>query len=182
MFRESAHLGAAATLFVAFALELYCEARGFGAKTPASSASSASPPPPRDAAADASTSSDGVRLLDRAASGEDVERGKMSDDEEDLAGDASRGVARGGASAYVSPAMRCLVLDPKALRASRAAIQAWAELGVIMFLFWFCDRTGLVRDAKKSYDRDLMLSIFAALGAYGWRTTLKESRTTSSLH
>ena len=27
-----------------------------------------------------------------------------------------------------------------------------------------------------------MLSIFAALGAYGWRVTLKESRTTSSLH
>ena len=180
MFRESAHLGAAATLFVAFALELYCEARGFGAKTPASATTSA-------ARGEVDASSDGARLLDRAASPEDVERGKRSDDEEVVLGaDASRGLssnaARGGASAYVAPAMRCLMLDPKALRASRAAIQAWAELGVIMFLFWFCDRTGLVRDAKKSYDRDLMLSIFAALGAYGWRVTLKESRTTSSLH
>ena len=27
-----------------------------------------------------------------------------------------------------------------------------------------------------------MLSIFAALKVYGWRVTLKESRTTSSLH
>ena len=73
-------------------------------------------------------------------------------------------------------------VDPKALRASRAAIQAWAELGVIMFLFWFWRRRGWERDAKKSYDRDLMLSIFAALGAYGWRVTPKESRTTSSLY
>ncbi|ABO99192.1 predicted protein [Ostreococcus lucimarinus CCE9901] len=74
------------------------------------------------------------------------------------------------------------MLRPRALRESRRAVQAWAELGVIMFLFWFCDRSGAVREAKKSYDRDLLFAVFALLGTYGWKTTLKESKTHAPLH
>ena len=204
MFRESAHIACVGALAFAFALELYAEAKGVGGgaggsgkttptttttTTGSSSSTSTTTNGGRDDTrrGDAGVDIDAadVPLVDHAASG------SSGKDDEDLEGGVKRryGEASSGASSpwsaaalMESPAFKCLTLRRDALRESRTTIQAWAELSVIMFLFWFCDRSGLVRESKKSYDRDLLIAIFVALAAYGWKTTLKESRTSSPLH
>jgi N-acetylneuraminate 9-O-acetyltransferase len=169
MFRESVHIGAVVALVYAFALEMYCEARAIGA-------------PSKDVTAPAGAS-DGadVPLTAMAKSDEDIEEARGTP--------ATAPRRRDGAVKEVSFAsllesdgIKCVTLRPEALRACRGAIQAWAELAVIMFLFWFCDRSGMVRETKKSYDRDLLATIFCALAAYGWKTSLKESKTSAPLH
>lgn len=170
MFRESLKCGASIALAWAFALELYCDARAIGA--------------PKARAAEMSIERESVALSDRSA-----ERGEGSDADGLL--DRAEAGAEGGEDEDEAKARsrvgggglaRVAILDARALRENRAGIQAAAELAVIMFLFWFCDRSGMVREAKKSYDRDLLFAIFAALGAYGWKTTMQASRVSSALH
>lgn len=166
MFRESALYGVAIALGYFFLLELYCDARAIGSKQTTSSQ--------RDG--------DGVALVNAVGNeAEDAESGLARVDdavEDDVDERGQRRSTSGGARGFAA----CAMLDPIALRENRPAIQAAAELGVIMFLFWFCDRSGLVRDAKKAYDRDLFLAVFVALAAYGWKTALKKSKSTSALH
>ena len=192
MFRESAHCAAAIALASAFALEMHCEFRAIGgtdadAKTTTTTATATTTTTTRTRADDA------VELLDRADAS-DVERGtrgrgedgwttREGDDDDDDDDDEARKERSAKSRTFMaSNGVQCAMLRPRALRESRRAVQAWAELGVIMFLFWFCDRSGAVREAKKSYDRDLLFAVFALLGTYGWKTTLKESKTHAPLH
>jgi len=154
-------------LALAFALEVYCEARDVGGGQ------------------GTSASSDNTEVLARESE-RSIERTNGKDDEDveyAIAGDrANRARGVSASSVVASAGARCAMLDRDALRACRGSIQASAELAVIMFLFWFCDRSGLVRERTKSYDRDLLAAIFCGLAAYGWKTSLKDSKTSAPLH
>ena len=78
--------------------------------------------------------------------------------------------------------VRIALGDKNALIASRGTLRAWAEFGLVLALFYFADRTGAIPDSEKSYDRDLFLALFAALAAYGWRTSLHKSKTHAPLN
>ena len=78
--------------------------------------------------------------------------------------------------------VRIAMGDKNALLASRGTLRAWAEFGLVLALFYFADRTGAIPDSEKSYDRDLFLALFAALAAYGWRTSLHKSKTHAPLN
>ena len=78
--------------------------------------------------------------------------------------------------------VRIALGDKNALIASRGTLRAWAEFGLVLALFYFSDRTGAIPDSEKSYDRDLFLALFAALAAYGWRTSLHKSKTHAPLN
>ena len=78
--------------------------------------------------------------------------------------------------------VRIALGDKNALLASRGTLRAWAEFGLVLALFYFADRVGAIPDSEKSYDRDLFLALFAALAAYGWRTSLHKSKTHAPLN
>ena len=194
MLRESAHCAAAIALASAFALEMYCEFRAIGgtdadAKTTTTTATTTTTTRGRARTMRWSCSIARARRTSSAGreDGVRMERGRRARDDDDDDDDddeaKERRATRGRLESFAaSNGVQCAMLRPKALRESRRAVQAWAELGVIMFLFWFCDRSGAVREANKSYDRDLLFAMFALLGTYGWKTTLKESKTHAPLH
>ena len=74
------------------------------------------------------------------------------------------------------PPARLLAGDRAALMRSRLTLRAWAELGVILAMFYFADRAGAVPDAEKSYDRDVFLFLFFALVGCGYYATLTRSK------
>ena len=98
------------------------------------------------------------------------------------------GTANGGDGGMVPEKLgqlapvRCMMGDRHALLGSRATLRAWAEFGLIMGVFYFADRSGVVPDSGKTYDRDLFFFVFLALAAYGWYNTLSKSKTHAPLN
>ncbi|MFS8022152.1 putative N-acetylneuraminate 7-O(or 9-O)-acetyltransferase [Helianthus anomalus] len=54
-------------------------------------------------------------------------------------------------------------MEDSFLLENRTTLRAMSEFGRILFYFYICDRTGLIVESTKSYNRDLFLFIYALL-------------------
>ncbi|MFS7923539.1 putative N-acetylneuraminate 7-O(or 9-O)-acetyltransferase [Helianthus anomalus] len=57
----------------------------------------------------------------------------------------------------------------------------WSEFGGILFYFYICDRTSLIVESTKSYNRDLFLFLYALLIIVSAITSLKKHSDKSAL-
>ena len=82
-----------------------------------------------------------------------------------------------GVKLFVTEAMklspiRCMIGDRQALLGSRITLRSWTELGLILSIFFLADRSGLVPDADKNYDRNFFVGCCLLILAYGLCTSL----------
>ncbi|KAK6932244.1 Cas1p 10 TM acyl transferase domain, partial [Dillenia turbinata] len=59
--------------------------------------------------------------------------------------------------------IRFLTMDDAFLLENRATLRAMSEFGAILIYFYVCDRTNLLADSTKVYNRDLFLFLYALL-------------------
>ncbi|KAF2282828.1 hypothetical protein GH714_043119 [Hevea brasiliensis] len=69
--------------------------------------------------------------------------------------------------------IRFMTMDDSFLLENRATLRAMSEFGMIMIYFYICDRTNLLGDSTKKYDRDLFLFLYSLLIIVSGMTSLK---------
>ncbi|WZY92438.1 hypothetical protein YC2023_064767 [Brassica napus] len=69
---------------------------------------------------------------------------------------------------------RFLTLEDSFLIDNRATLRAMAEFGAILFYFYICDRTSLLGESKKIYNRDLFIFLYCLLIIVSAMTSLKK--------
>lgn len=70
--------------------------------------------------------------------------------------------------------IRFLTLEDTFLLENRATLRAMSEFGAILFYFYICDRTNLLGDSTKNYNRDLFLFLYSLLIIVAAMTSLKK--------
>ncbi|KAK6917224.1 Cas1p 10 TM acyl transferase domain [Dillenia turbinata] len=70
--------------------------------------------------------------------------------------------------------IRFLTMDDTFLLENRATLRAMSEFGAILIYFYICDRTNLLADSTKVYNRDLFLFLYALLIIVSAMTSLKK--------
>ncbi|KAF7803197.1 protein REDUCED WALL ACETYLATION 3-like [Senna tora] len=75
---------------------------------------------------------------------------------------------------------RFLIMDDAFLLENWATLRAMSEFGLILLYFYICDRTNLLGDSTKSYNRDLFLFLYALLIIVSAMTSLKKHSDTSA--
>uniref|UniRef100_A0A7C9DUK3 Cas1p 10 TM acyl transferase domain-containing protein n=1 Tax=Opuntia streptacantha TaxID=393608 RepID=A0A7C9DUK3_OPUST len=70
--------------------------------------------------------------------------------------------------------MRFVTMDESFLLDNRATLRAMAEFGAILVYFYVCDRTNLLGDSTKKYNRDLFLFLYFLLIIVSAMTSLKK--------
>ncbi|XP_020868697.1 protein REDUCED WALL ACETYLATION 4 isoform X1 [Arabidopsis lyrata subsp. lyrata] len=70
--------------------------------------------------------------------------------------------------------LRFLTLEDSFLLENRATLRAMAEFGAILLYFYICDRTSLLGQSKKNYNRDLFLFLYCLLIIVSAMTSLKK--------
>ncbi|KAF5755134.1 putative N-acetylneuraminate 7-O(or 9-O)-acetyltransferase [Helianthus annuus] len=65
-------------------------------------------------------------------------------------------------------------MEDSFLLENRATLRAMSEFGGILFYFYICDRTSLIVESTKSYNRDLFLFLYALLIIVSAMTSLKK--------
>ncbi|GAU40655.1 hypothetical protein TSUD_83340 [Trifolium subterraneum] len=76
--------------------------------------------------------------------------------------------------------IRFLTMDDSFLLENRATLRAMAEFGLILFYFYICDRTDLLGDSTKNYNRDLFIFLFILLLIVSAMTSFKKHNDTSA--
>lgn len=66
-------------------------------------------------------------------------------------------------SSVTSHVIRFLTLDESFLLENRLTLRAISEFGALLVYFYICDRTNLLGESKKSYNRDLFLFLYFLL-------------------
>ncbi|KAL6522912.1 Protein REDUCED WALL ACETYLATION 2 [Orobanche hederae] len=66
-------------------------------------------------------------------------------------------------SSVTSHVIRFLTLDESFLLENRSTLRAISEFGALLIYFYICDRTNLLGESKKSYNRDLFLFLYFLL-------------------
>ncbi|XP_022855578.1 protein REDUCED WALL ACETYLATION 2-like [Olea europaea var. sylvestris] len=66
-------------------------------------------------------------------------------------------------SSATSHIVRFLTLDESFLLENRLTLRAISEFGALLIYFYICDRTNLLGESKKSYNRDLFLFLYFLL-------------------
>ncbi|CAA0824391.1 O-acetyltransferase family protein [Striga hermonthica] len=66
-------------------------------------------------------------------------------------------------SSVMSHVIRLLILDESFLLENRLTLRAISEFGALLIYFYLCDRTNLLGESKKSYNRDLFLFLYFLL-------------------
>lgn len=66
-------------------------------------------------------------------------------------------------SSVTSHIVRFLTLDESFLLENRLTLRAISEFGALLIYFYICDRTNLLGESKKSYNRDLFLFLYFLL-------------------
>ncbi|KAL6519754.1 Protein REDUCED WALL ACETYLATION 2 [Orobanche minor] len=66
-------------------------------------------------------------------------------------------------SSLTSHVKRFLTLDESFLLENRSTLRAISEFGALLIYFYICDRTNLLGESKKSYNRDLFLFLYFLL-------------------
>ncbi|KAH7568619.1 hypothetical protein JRO89_XS06G0023500 [Xanthoceras sorbifolium] len=82
--------------------------------------------------------------------------------------------ARFHSSSIKTNMIRFLTMDDSFLLENRGTLRAMAEFGVLMFYFYICDRTNLLGDSTKNYNRDLFLFLYMLLIIVSAMTSLKK--------
>ncbi|GER39292.1 O-acetyltransferase family protein [Striga asiatica] len=70
---------------------------------------------------------------------------------------------KGRSSSVMSHVVRLLILDESFLLENRLTLRAISEFGALLIYFYLCDRTNLLGESKKSYNRDLFLFLYFLL-------------------
>ncbi|KAJ9153218.1 hypothetical protein P3X46_026682 [Hevea brasiliensis] len=70
--------------------------------------------------------------------------------------------------------IRFMTMDDSFLLENRATLRTISEFGMILIYFYICDRTNLLGDSTKKYDRDLFLFLYALLVMVSGMTSLKK--------
>ncbi|KAA8519551.1 hypothetical protein F0562_013825 [Nyssa sinensis] len=70
--------------------------------------------------------------------------------------------------------IRFLTMEDSFLIENRATLRAMSEFGAILVYFYICDRTDLLGESSKKYDRDLFLFLYALLVIVSTMTSLKK--------
>ncbi|GMH27466.1 hypothetical protein Nepgr_029309 [Nepenthes gracilis] len=77
-------------------------------------------------------------------------------------------------SSIKSNLIRFVTMDETFLVENRAILRAMAEFGAILFYFYICDRTNLLGESTKTYNRDLFLFLYLLLIIVSATTSLKK--------
>ncbi|KAG6581411.1 Protein REDUCED WALL ACETYLATION 3, partial [Cucurbita argyrosperma subsp. sororia] len=101
---------------------------------------------------------------------------KVKDDEAALleGGLARSASAKLHSSSIKTNLIRFLTLDESFLLENRATLRAISEFGAILVYFYVCDRTNILGDSKKNYNRDLFLFLYILLIIVSAMTSLKK--------
>ncbi|KAK3205892.1 hypothetical protein Dsin_019938 [Dipteronia sinensis] len=108
-----------------------------------------------------------------------VELGKETIKEDDRAVLLEGGLVRSASARFHSSSIktnmiRFLTMDDSFLLENRGTLRAMAEFGLLMFYFYICDRTNLLGDSTKNYNRDLFLFLYMLLIIVSAMTSLKK--------
>ncbi|GAX80624.1 hypothetical protein CEUSTIGMA_g8059.t1 [Chlamydomonas eustigma] len=75
--------------------------------------------------------------------------------------------------AWNSGLVRCMLFDLDAIQRERATLKAMSEFGTLMAWYFVCDRTPLLGEAGKSYNRDTFFFIFVVLTSVAFGSSLQ---------
>ncbi|XP_074269721.1 protein REDUCED WALL ACETYLATION 3-like isoform X2 [Silene latifolia] len=108
-----------------------------------------------------------------------VELGNDVAKEEDRAVLLEGGLSKAASPKFSSSSMksnltRFVTMDEPFLMENRLILRAMAEFGIITAYFYICDRTNLLGDSTKNYNRDLFLFLYAILIIVSAMTSLKK--------
>ncbi|KAI6703496.1 hypothetical protein NL676_012632 [Syzygium grande] len=108
-----------------------------------------------------------------------VELGNGTTKEEDRAVLLEGGLPRSASAKFHSSSIktnliRFLTMDDSFLLENRATLRAMSEFGAVLFYFYICDRTTILGDSTKSYNRDLFLFLYALLLIVAAMTSMKK--------
>ncbi|XP_030462083.1 protein REDUCED WALL ACETYLATION 3 [Syzygium oleosum] len=108
-----------------------------------------------------------------------VELGNGTAKEEDRAVLLEGGLPRSASAKFHSSSIktnliRFLTMDDSFLLENRATLRAMSEFGAVLFYFYICDRTNILGDSTKSYNRDLFLFLYALLLIVAAMTSMKK--------
>ncbi|KAL4561625.1 hypothetical protein LXL04_033795 [Taraxacum kok-saghyz] len=70
--------------------------------------------------------------------------------------------------------IRFITMEESFLLENRATLRAMSEFGGIIFYFYLCDRTSLIPESTKNYNRDLFLFLYSLLIIVSAMTSLKK--------
>ncbi|KAM4112170.1 hypothetical protein ACJW30_05G120400 [Castanea mollissima] len=107
------------------------------------------------------------------------ELGKEAIKEDDRAALLEGGLPRSASAKFHSTSIkmnliRFLTMDDSFLLENRATLRAMSELGAILVYFYICDRTKLLGESTKNYNRDLFLFLNILLIIVSAFTSLKK--------
>ncbi|KAI4368111.1 hypothetical protein MLD38_016707 [Melastoma candidum] len=107
------------------------------------------------------------------------ELGNGATKEEDRAVLLEGGLTKSASARFHPPSTkmnltRFLTLDDAFLLENRATLRAISEFGGILLYFFVCDRTNVLGDSTKSYNRDLFLFLYALLIIVAAMTSMKK--------
>ncbi|KAM3700744.1 hypothetical protein ACB098_05G120000 [Castanea mollissima] len=107
------------------------------------------------------------------------ELGKETIKEDDRAALLEGGLPRSASAKFHSTSIkmnliRFLTMDDSFLLENRATLRAMSELGAILVYFYICDRTKLLGESTKNYNRDLFLFLNILLIIVSAFTSLKK--------
>ncbi|XAR72435.1 N-acetylneuraminate 7-O(or 9-O)-acetyltransferase [Bertholletia excelsa] len=108
-----------------------------------------------------------------------VELGNEAVKEDDRAvllegGLAKSASAKFHASSIKANIIRFLTMEDSFLLENRLTLRAMSELGAILAYFYICDRTNLLGESTKQYNRDLFLFLYILLVIVSAMTSLKK--------
>ncbi|KAK9696929.1 hypothetical protein RND81_08G005500 [Saponaria officinalis] len=114
-----------------------------------------------------------------------VELGNEATKEDDRAvllegGLAKSASQKSSSSSVKSNLIRFVTMDETFLMENRLILRAMAEFGLITAYFYICDRTNLLGDSTKNYNRDLFLFLYALLIIVSAMTSLKKHQDKSA--
>ncbi|XP_038723932.1 protein REDUCED WALL ACETYLATION 3-like isoform X1 [Tripterygium wilfordii] len=84
------------------------------------------------------------------------------------------------ASSIITNLIRFLTMDDSFLLENRTTLRGMSEFGVILVYFFICDRTNILGDSTKTYNRDLFLFLYFLLIIVSAMTSLKKHSDKSS--
>ncbi|CAM8921604.1 unnamed protein product [Rhodiola kirilowii] len=108
-----------------------------------------------------------------------VELANEATKDEDRAVLLEGGLAKSASAKFSSPSVktnmiRFLTMDDVFLLENRLTLRQMSEFGIILFYFYICDRTDLIPESTKNYNRDLFLFLYSLLIIVAAMTSLKK--------
>ncbi|KAG2261870.1 hypothetical protein Bca52824_068949 [Brassica carinata] len=107
-----------------------------------------------------------------------VELGDLAEKDDDKADLLEGGLARSASVRFHNSSIRTniirfLSMEDSFLLEHRATLRAMSEFGAILIYFYICDRTELLGDSTKNYNRDLFIFLYALLIIVSAMTSLR---------